>query len=82
MTYILVLAVLLPVAAYRPPLPTDCSYIHRVGSGQEGIYTSVYLTMRRLFLLYEKQIVSTDNHQMFYGVIITHGPPASADPSQ
>ncbi|XP_039990440.1 microfibril-associated glycoprotein 4-like isoform X2 [Xiphias gladius] len=33
------LAVLLPVAAYQSPLPTDCSDIYRAGSGQDGVYT-------------------------------------------
>ena len=34
-----VLAVLLPVAAYQSPLPTDCSDIYKAGSGQDGVYT-------------------------------------------
>nr|XP_046232791.1 microfibril-associated glycoprotein 4-like [Scatophagus argus] len=34
-----VLAVLLPVAAYQSPLPTDCSDIYRSGSGLDGVYT-------------------------------------------
>ncbi|GAA6214571.1 microfibril-associated glycoprotein 4-like [Lates japonicus] len=34
-----VLAVLLPVAAYQSPLPTDCSDIYRAGSGTDGVYT-------------------------------------------
>ncbi|XP_071758847.1 microfibril-associated glycoprotein 4-like [Centroberyx gerrardi] len=33
------LAVLLPVAAYQSPLPIDCSDIYRAGSGQGGVYT-------------------------------------------
>ncbi|KAM4623533.1 microfibril-associated glycoprotein 4-like [Polymixia lowei] len=33
------LAALLPVAAYQSPLPTDCSDIYRAGSGQDGVYT-------------------------------------------
>lgn len=33
------LAVLLPVAAYQSPLPTDCSDIYRAGSGTDGVYT-------------------------------------------
>lgn len=34
-----VLAVLLPVAAYQSPLPIDCSDIYRAGSGLDGVYT-------------------------------------------
>ncbi|XP_030019386.1 microfibril-associated glycoprotein 4-like [Sphaeramia orbicularis] len=33
------LAVLLPVAAYQSSVPTDCSDIYRAGSGQDGVYT-------------------------------------------
>ncbi|XP_044035125.1 microfibril-associated glycoprotein 4-like isoform X1 [Siniperca chuatsi] len=33
------LAVLLPVAAYQSPLPIDCSDIYRAGSGLDGVYT-------------------------------------------
>lgn len=33
------LAVLLPVAVYQSPLPTDCSDIYKAGSGLDGVYT-------------------------------------------
>lgn len=33
-----VLAALLPVAAYQSTLPTDCSDVYSAGSGQDGVY--------------------------------------------
>lgn len=33
------LAVLLPVASYQSPLPTDCSDVYSAGSGLDGVYT-------------------------------------------
>ncbi|KAM9837515.1 microfibril-associated glycoprotein 4-like [Aulostomus maculatus] len=39
MMLIALLAVLLPVAAHRIPLPMDCSDIYRTGSTKDGVYT-------------------------------------------
>ncbi|KAM7381242.1 hypothetical protein PAMA_012204 [Pampus argenteus] len=39
MMFRVVVAVLLPVAVYQSPLPTDCSDVYRGGSGRDGVYT-------------------------------------------